>query len=110
MKCPCNCGREVKLGNTWGARGCALRAISPKERAARGREVMARYSLAQRREWSSKGGRASMLERWSAMLEQWQNRTPREALHTAYWRGYGSGYTAGQKHRRKGRAKETEAA
>jgi hypothetical protein len=78
--------------------------ISAEERVARAKAVMAMIPLEQQREWGSKGGRASLIERWSDLLEKWQDMSPREALYMAYWRGYHSGYTAGQLNRRKRRA------
>lgn len=104
--CPCGCGNEVKPGLKYARRGCSLRGsvISAEERVARSKEVLATIPLWQKQEWGSKGGRASLIERWSDLLEKWQNMSPREALYTAYWRGYHSGYTAGQLNRRKRRA------
>lgn len=97
--CPCGCGLEPKPGGKYARRGCSLRGtvIKPAERVARAKAVLANIPREQLQEWGSKGGKATLVERWSAMLEKWQSLSPREALHEAYWRGYTSGYVAGQR-------------
>jgi len=47
----------------------------------------------------TKGGRAICPERWEALLEKWQDMTPREALKWAFYDGYHYGWRAKQRKR-----------
>lgn len=98
--CPCNCGGAVKPGKKFAARGCSLRSsvISRDQRVATTMRWMETYTPEQRAEWSGKGGRNSETARWAALLEKWQDMSPREALHQAFWDGYRRGYSAKRRH------------
>lgn len=95
--CPCPCKQPVKPGNKYAGKGCSLRAIPREVKAERMRERCRRLGLAHKRWAGSKGGRESDIERWSRLLEKWQDMKPREALREAYFRGYRSGYTAARR-------------
>jgi len=112
--CPCGCGNLVPPGNRWAKRGCCLRGTvrTPEQREATRRAWIAKVGAAQAREAyaqaGAKGGRSTLIERWSALLERWQSMSPREALHEAYWRGYRSGYQTAKKTKGGGRLTEGE--
>ena len=56
-------------------------------RRCRGLMVAQGIPKAQHRAWGRTGGRSTVVAPWSALLEQWHEVSPREALHLAYNRG-----------------------
>lgn len=103
--CRCGCGRaltpaQLRRKGTYATVRCTLSAIPPQERADRARRWAQSVGYAQLREWGRKGGRSSDTARWGQLLEQWQDQSPREALHAAYARGYQAGYLAQRRHAR----------
>lgn len=105
MRCPCGCGRLVKPGKRYGARGCSLRVIPREVRAARARS-WALAHLDECRASGSKGGWRTRKRRWDDLIDQWldDDVRPADALATCYKRGYSSGYLAGLRQIRKQKA------
>lgn len=103
-ECPCGCQRPVRSGRRFAARGCngrvRFRQMSYEDRV---RHIQAFHALnkGKAQEWGALGGRSSNVERWAALLEQWQDDSPRDALREAYKRGYNAGLLAQRRDQRR---------
>lgn len=100
MSCRCGCGGVPAAGKRF-VHGHNLEAVNAQltrdERQKRGATAAARRGPAFWRAFGRLGGRTSKIQRWAALIRLAKTKSPREAVHVAYARGYHAGYIAGRK-------------